>query len=335
MAKDEIYPKNVVQRTEEFEKRQEVKNLVGELIEKAAKEELKKAFKKLGFDEKDGYAYVIARDEDGEKREIGKGTQEGRVNVTISKPKNLNPTASKPISYMQKVVTFGGKKLVSEIYLEIIGSNLQITYKNTEDSGFQQQSDGPTYSARKLEKKASIPIEDTKELKKKVKEMFESISEAEAEYISQTKIAVDNKTEKNMNASIVKESKFSLKSLMEGTFEEVGEKIKSLVTESMVEKEKKSNLYGTPDTSDGNPTEKINGKELLFGQEKEGEEQEVTEESDKEIGKELMGATQLGEPKPSGSILVQFEGCDDVAIVKNEDGNLERYGKSPNFAGYH
>lgn len=342
MAETKNYPDGIVQQTDEFKKRQEIKNLVGELIEKTAKEEIKKAFKKLGFDEKDGYYSVIANDEDGKQREVGKGTAEGKVNVTISKPKNLNPDASKPISYMQKVVTFGGKKLVSEIYLEIVGENLQISYKNTEDSGFQQQSDGPTYAARELEKKATLPISDTKEFKKKVKDMFESISEAEAEYLTQTKIAVDNKTEKNMNASIVKENKFNmtLKDLMEGDFQEIGSKIQNMVNESMVEKERKSDTHGTPDTSDGNPTVKLGDKELLFGQEKECTEQPVQEivgasaESNK-AGQELMGATQNGEPKLSGYFFVRFEDGKNTAVVKNKDGELERYGKSPNFAGYH
>jgi hypothetical protein len=50
---------------------------------------------------------------------------------------------------------------------------------------------------------------------------------------------------------------------------------------------------------------------------------------------ELMGATQNGVPKPSGYTLVRFEDGKKTAIVKDEDGNLERYSKSPNFAGYH
>lgn len=48
---------------------------------------------------------------------------------------------------------------------------------------------------------------------------------------------------------------------------------------------------------------------------------------------ELMGASQNGEPKPSGYYLVKK--LKTTAIVRDEDGNLEKYGKSPNFAGYH
>lgn len=48
---------------------------------------------------------------------------------------------------------------------------------------------------------------------------------------------------------------------------------------------------------------------------------------------ELMGASQNGEPKPSGYFLVKK--LKTTAIVRDEDGNLEKYGKSPNFAGYH
>lgn len=51
-------------------------------------------------------------------------------------------------------------------------------------------------------------------------------------------------------------------------------------------------------------------------------------------GDKIMGATQHGKPEDSGYTFVRFDGAKEV-IVRDEDGQLERYIKSPHFAGYH
>lgn len=51
-------------------------------------------------------------------------------------------------------------------------------------------------------------------------------------------------------------------------------------------------------------------------------------------GDKIMGATQNGKPEDSGYTFVRFESATEV-FVRNSDGQIDRYIKSPNFAGYH
>lgn len=276
MAQEEkIYPEGTKKEGEEFTKRKEIKKLVDKLVKKVAEEKTFKAFKDLGYKEKEGHYFVYAKDSEKEtddEKGGGKGTAENKVNVTISYPKKYSgdETAAPLISNMQKVTTFGGKKLVSEIYLNIKDTTLEITYKNTEDSGFHQQSDGPTYAIRKLEKKVTIKnISDSKSFKKDLEDMFEEICKEEAKYLTDTKIGQDDKIEKKQNASTVMENKFNkmtLKSLLEGEFEKTGEEIYRLVLESTKkEEDKKADEPVKVDTKDGE-------KELLKGDESKEEE---------------------------------------------------------------
>jgi len=278
MENKEIYPEGTVNQTEEFALRQKIKKLVGENVEEVIKEETIKAFEDLGYEEKDGYMFVVAAGgKDNKEKEVGKGTQEGKLNVTVSIPKMLNMGAVKPVSYMQKVVTFGGKKIVSEIYLEIKDRTVHIEYKNTEAASFHPSSDKDTYAPNQLNKNGVISgIENEKTFRKDFKDFFESIAKAEAMYLVGTKIANDDKIEKNMNDSIVKENKHSMKltDLFSSSFEEVGNQIDNLMKESLELKEgekkgDKKDSYGTPATSTGKPTD----KKLVIGSEDKTEEE--------------------------------------------------------------
>lgn len=241
MENKELYPKGTVNQTEEFALRQKIKKIVGENVEEIIKDETIKAFEKNGYKEKDGYMYVVAAGgKDNNEKEVGKGVKEGKINVTVSIPKLLNMGATKPVSYMQKVTTFGGKKIISEIYLEILDTNVHIDYKNTEAAAFHQSSEKDSYAPKKLNKSGNITgIEKEGKFKSDFKEFFKSIAEAEAEYLIDTKIGNDDKTQKDMNDSIVKENKHSMKltDLLSSSFEEAGSKINKLVKESLDKKE--------------------------------------------------------------------------------------------------
>lgn len=230
MAKNNTYPDGIKPETKEFSKRKEIKKLLGKLVKQIAEDETYKSFKSLGFDKKEGNYFVYSGE--GEKKG-GMGTAEGKVNVTISYPKKYSDSEdSAPlISNMQKITTFGGKKLVSEIYMDIKGDTLEITYKNTEDSAFHSS---------KLEKKSTITdISKKEKLKSNLEKFFKDITKAEAEYLTGTKISQDDKIEKNQNASTVMENKFmenkfniTLKELFESDYKELGNKIYNLVKES-------------------------------------------------------------------------------------------------------
>lgn len=273
MEKNQIYPDGIKKETDEFAERKKIKQLLGDTVESVVKDETKAAYEKMGYKEKDGYLSVIAVGDDRKEREVGKGVAEGKVNVTISKPKMLNPGAAKPVSYMQKVTSFGGKRIISEIYMEIVGETLSISYKNTEAAAFQETTIGNTYAPKKIEKNITISnISSEKELKSKLKKFFKEIVEKEAEYLTGTKIGIDDKIQKNMNDSIVKENKLSLKELISESFEDAAEKIGKITSESLEEKDTKKNTHGTPDTSSGEPTD----KKVILGSE-EGEEKKVEE----------------------------------------------------------
>jgi len=279
MENEEIYPKGTKQETDDFALRQKIKKIVGDETEAILKEETFKAFKKLGYEEKEGYMFMAAAGEDGKEKEVGKGVQEGKLNVTISKPKMLNMGAVRPVSYMQKVTTFGGKRIISELYLEIIDDTVNISYKNTEASGFHQSSNKDTYAPRKLDKNATIPgVTDTKSFKSKLKEFFTEIAEAEAEYLTGTKIGNSDKNPKDMNDSIVKENKYNMKltDLFSSSFEDAGNKIDNLVKESLkiTEEKKKECSTGTPKTPSGKPTD----KKLVIGDEEEKIEENTLDE---------------------------------------------------------
>jgi len=288
MENTELYPKGIVQQTEDFAIRQKIKKIVGENVEEIIKEETIRAFKDLGYDEKDGYMFVLAAGgKDNKEKEVGKGTSEGKLIVTVSIPKMLNMGAIKPVSYMQKVSTFGGKKLVSEIYMEIRDKSAHIEYKNTEAASFSQSSEKDTYAHHKLNKSAVISgIENEKTFKKDFADFFKPIAKAEAQYLVGTKIAVDDKVERNMNDSIVKENKYTMKltDLFSSSFEDAGNQIDNLVKESLEIKEAESkekkddSVAGTPSTSSGEPTD----KKLVIGSEDKTEE-EKTEETVEEI----------------------------------------------------
>ena len=287
MENNEIYPKGTKQEGEDFALRQKIKKIVGEEVESIVKEETYKAFKKLGYKEKDGYMYIIASGEDNKEKEVGKGAAEGKINITISKPKMLNMGAVKPVSYMQKTTTFGGKRIISEIYLEIIDENVNISYKNTEASGFHQSSNKDTYAPRKLEKNATIVgVKDTKSFKNKLKEFFAEIAEAEAKYLTGTKIGNSDKIQKDMNDSIVKESKYNMKltDLLSSSFEEAAKKIDNFVNESLKVDEKKAKPHCEPCDD-----------KLLVG------EKEIEDEEEEKIDEITTSGAGIGGPtQPSG-----------------------------------
>ena len=90
MTKDKTYPDGIKKETEEFAKRKEIKKLIDKLIKEIAKDKTYKAFKKLGFTEKEGNYFVYAKGKEAEEKSGGKGTSEGKVNVTISYPKKFS-----------------------------------------------------------------------------------------------------------------------------------------------------------------------------------------------------------------------------------------------------
>jgi len=326
MAEKEIYPKGTVQRTEEFENRQKIKKIASDVVEEVAKQTTEKAFDKLG------YKKVGKKEDDinydhgvyGTEERYGYGTANGEFNVTISKPKGVTAASS-----FQKVTTFGGKKLVSEIYIEINKDNLNISYKNTEASGFNQQSDGPTYAKGLLNKKINFAnIDNKNKFKKELTKMFQDIADAEAKYLVNTKIGNDDKIEKDMNDSIVKEQtiKLSLKELVIDSLEDSVKKIEKL-TESCGEKHEKEEAC--------KKVEPEKEEDLLLGDKKESKEEQEEEKELEEIttsGPVIAGSEggfKDGAQSGAGGYMAPLSGKkdDEEKIIKRNF--KESYEKTP------
>jgi len=241
MAKETQYPLGTKKETKEFAKRKEIKKNVFQLVKQIAKEESFNAFKKKGYQEKDDGYFVYGKINQKEEEKVGgKGVKENKINITISTPKKYSGDGdtAPAVSYFQKVLTIGGKKNISEIYVNVNNEILEVDYKNTEDSTFLQSNVGS------LKKKITITdITNIKNLKKQLKEFFKNISEAEANYLTGTKIAQDDKIEKSQNASTIMEKKYSLKTLLEGNYNEVANKIKEI---SKAEKQIISEISTSP-----------------------------------------------------------------------------------------
>ena len=241
MAKDTQYPLGTKKETKNFSERKKIKKEVFALVKQIAKEETFKAFKQGGYKEKEnGYFAYSKLNQKGEEKVGGKGVSSDSVNVTISTPKKYSDDADTApvVSFFQKVITVNGKKNVAEIYVNINNDILEISYKNTEDAAFIQPHIG------KLQKDITInDIKNTKKLKKQLSDFFKEIAESEVKYLTGTKIAQDDKIEKNQNASVTMENKYSLKTLLEGNFNEVANKIKKL---QQLEKQKLEEISTTP-----------------------------------------------------------------------------------------
>ena len=188
--KKEYYPEGTMKQTDNFKERQDKAKIVAEVVEKILIDETKKAFKKYGVDEKEGHYSVIAADYDdaSKQKEIGKGVQAGKINVTLAKAKMSNPAAIKPVSFYEKTIMYGTKRLRSDIQLQIVDDALTINYKNSEAGAFQSKSNGPTYTKDKLNAKITIgKISGSKEFKKELQDFFQEICHKNVTGLCQTR----------------------------------------------------------------------------------------------------------------------------------------------------
>ena len=251
---NKIYPDGTKKETEEFSKRQEISDSVFNTIIEVLEGTTEDAFKKVGYTSVDTEKYISGKD-----TKIAKGIEDGKYNISLSWPKG----AKRP-SIITKTIIVDGKRLICQISLEIKGETLSVTYKNTEAAAF---------SLKELNKKFTISNISKKEtLKKELKSNLKDLSESEVDYILNTKIAVSDKVEKNMDDSIIKENKLmTISELMSESLENAGEKIfNNFLSESKKEKE----------------------KDLLLGDNEEGDKKfKTVAERDKELDEISTGGS--------------------------------------------
>lgn len=298
MEKGKEYPKDTVKQTPDFEERQKLQKIAGEVVERLLKDETIKAFEKAGYEEKDGYLCMVAAsyDDSNKPQEVGKGTEESKINLKIAKTKKANPAGITPVAYFQKELVEGAKRLINELQLEIEGKNLHITYKNTEAAAFFPKSDGPTYKPNKLNAKRTFTnISDSKKFEKELRDFFAELAEEEVKYVTGSKIGVQDKTEKKMTDSIVQEMKekrfnMSLSEIVNGEVDAISKKLHESTSE-----EKKDDVQPDdvePSGTDQTPTGKPTDKNLLLGMAEE--EKEKNEKVDEITTTTPGGAATIG-----------------------------------------
>ena len=179
--------------------------------------------------------------------------------------------------------------------MEIIDDTVHVDYKNTEASAFHQSTEKDSYAPRKLEKSATLTdVKNEASFKKKLKEFFSGIVEAEAQYLTGTKIGNSDKTEKNMNDSIIKENKYSMKltDILSSSFEDAGSEIEKFVNESLDTDPKNKKGAGSAAVAGAKSS-----KDLIVGTKEEEKEEETVDEITAS-GEGIGGPTQ-----PSGLLL--------------------------------
>jgi len=265
---NKVYPDGTSKETEEFKERRDVNDIANELIKKVAIETTEKAFKSVGKEKasKSDQDTNFNNGEYATEKRYGNGTENNEFNVTISFPKG-----AKAPSNFQKVTTWSGKQLISTIKVQITGSDIAIEYENTEAASF---IDGKGLNGEKTFKE----ITNKSKFEKELKEYFQKIADAEVSYLLGTKIGNDDKIEKNMDDSIVKENrttKLSLKDLISGSFDDVDKKVDILVKES-TKKEKKEDKEEKDDKLLLGDEEKANEKKTKTIEERDAELKEMT-----------------------------------------------------------
>lgn len=185
-----IYPKGFPQRTDEFKKSQNIKQEVYNFLKDTMEEATEKAFKALGIECVMGHA-----GEYGDGTVYGAGVAEGgKCNVKVG---------SKTASYLEKQISYGGKRMFVESSFEIDGRNemIHMIYTTTEKAVFQghQEMKGGFF----VNEDMHMSLSDMTKFKKDMKKILEDAAKKEAQYLVQSKLGVDDRIATDVTQSVV------------------------------------------------------------------------------------------------------------------------------------
>lgn len=185
-----IYPKGFAQRTDEFEKAQTTKQEVYQFLKDTMEEASEKAFKALGIECTEKHA-----GEYGDGMTYGMGSGEGgKCNIKVG---------SKTNSYLEKQISYGGKRMFVEASFQIDGRNdmLHMIYTTTEKAVFQghQEMKGGFF----VNEDIHMSLADMTKFKKEMKKILEDAAEKEAQYLVNSKIGVDDRIATDVTQSVV------------------------------------------------------------------------------------------------------------------------------------
>ena len=308
--------KNDEQRSE-FAKNQELKSDVYNAIEEQLIKSTESAFKSEGIktreieDQKGEQGWN--RGVYGDGSTYGAGVKKGQDTVTVNRVKG--PTSTN--GFFEKNLSYGGKKMVVEIHIDIDceSETMDFTYQTTEQAafrGYQDDKNGPYM----INNKQTFRVDNMSKFKKDLKKVLDKFADKEAAYFFNTKLGIEDRTEKSINSMVEsnnKMKKLKLTDIINGSFDETINKI--------MESTKSDDKKNHPEVKDENSPGK-----LLFDEKEEEDEDTVDEMTTSGGGAGAGGYLTPGAFKKGGD----FDDDIDDSQKKNVHETLqERFNETP------
>ena len=260
MAKDKSLSTNAeVKRSEQYQEKLDIEHSVVDIIREELLAQTEKAFEEKGIEKNDKPAGVY-----GSGKAYGFGANEGKYTVKVQ---------NKTVTTFTKYVIYGSKRFSSDINSVYEGDTLMVQYKTTEDGVFRgiKEKNGQSYTFHKkfILKTNSLPA-----IKKTLQKIFFEIAQKEIEYLINTRLGVQDKTETG-TASTVEENK-KINTMKKLTIKELFSDEEEIISEGKnkvepnIDKIKKSN---TVDLKNGN-----NKRKMFLDDEKSNKDEQGTVE---------------------------------------------------------
>lgn len=231
--KEEIYPDGYPRQTENFSDAQKFKLDVFEAIKDVALNTTEKTFEDNGYKKKEGKAGEYATG-----AFYGAGTELNHYNIRLSSRPNTD-------TYIEKIIYFGGKKAISIISIgwNVKSQSIEMTYNTSEFEAFRGY--GSKEGAFLITAKENFNIKSIAEFKKELTKIFKDFAAKEVAYITKTKIGIEDKTGKSIDSMVESfknetnpMKKYTLKSLMASSDEELSNTMENYISEGKAEKPK-------------------------------------------------------------------------------------------------
>lgn len=194
-----VYKKGVVPRSDEFQSSLKTKGEVLSFIENTVESETESAFTELGYRKSDKPAGFYAND-----TAYGMGAATGFFNVKIG---------GQTQTMMEKHIVFGAKRMSVELHVFIHANTktMDMRYKTTEASALRGYSnpEGPMMINQQLH----FDLKDMEKFKNEFKKKMREFANKEAEYMTSTKLGVEDPVEKS-TASMVESTSTSLNDIL-------------------------------------------------------------------------------------------------------------------------
>lgn len=260
MANDKEFSSNdEVKRSKETQSRIDVSEKVISIIKELLDTTTDSVCKEAGYTRNEKYAGVY-----GDGTKYGAGVEQNQFNIKI---------AGKTKTSLQKEFILGTKNVVSVINFIFNDGMVTIEYKSPENAFFRGvDTNGKTFM---VNEKISLPTTSLDKLKTELKKLFTNCSQKELGYLANTKLGIDDRTEKS-TASVVEHftKDLNMKKLS----------IKDLISEDddnlNSDKVKDANSLDLKDIKPSIPNS--DGKKLYFDEDSlEGEE--IAEDDSKKV----------------------------------------------------